>query len=282
MRGPGLDGLAALVTGASSGIGRALALALAAAGADTVLVGRDRARLHAVAGEAERLGATAIVEALDLTDDAAVRALAAGIAAEPGGLDVLVHAAGVIALGPTDAASLEDLDRQYRTNLRAPYLLTKLLLRPLRARRGQVVFINSTVALGARPNLGAYAATKHGLRAVADSLRAEVNPDGVRVMTVYLGRTATPMQAAVHRYEARPYRPERLIQPEDVATAVVHLLALPRTVQVTDIRLLPERKPLDDALPGDAGAAAAPGDATVRSAPGGAAATPDSSNPTVR
>jgi short-subunit dehydrogenase len=87
--------------------------------------------------------------------------------------------------------------------------------------------------------VGQYAATKHALKAIADCLREEVNPKGVRVLTVYLGRTATAMQEAVHRQEGRVYRPETLLQPEDVATMVVQALMLPYTAEVTDISIRP-------------------------------------------
>lgn len=79
------------------------------------------------------------------------------------------------------------------------------------------MFINSSVGIVARGGIGPYAATKHALKAIADSLRDEVNKDGIRVLSIFLGRTATPMQEEVHRLEGKPYRPERLLQPEDVA-----------------------------------------------------------------
>ena len=91
----------------------------------------------------------------------------------------------------------------------------------LRTRRGQVVFVNSTIGLSTRAGAGQFAATQHALRAVADTLRDEVNPDGIRVTSVYPGRTATPRQATLHAHEGRTYRPERLMQPDDVAAMVV-------------------------------------------------------------
>jgi NADP-dependent 3-hydroxy acid dehydrogenase YdfG len=106
-----------------------------------------------------------------------------------------------------------------------------------------VVFINSTAGLVARAGVAQYAATKHALRAMADSLREEVNADGVRVLSVFLGRTATPLQAALHEREGRRYRPERLVQPADVASLVVHALTLPRTAEVTDLTIRPLSPP---------------------------------------
>ncbi|MGC2391714.1 MAG: hypothetical protein WA621_20145, partial [Candidatus Acidiferrum sp.] len=83
---------------------------------------------------------------------------------------------------------------------------------------------------------------KHALKAIADALRAEVNELGVRVISVYPGRTATPQQEKIHELEGRSYHSDRLLQPEDVAQAVLNALAMPRTAEVTDIQIRPMRK----------------------------------------
>jgi len=238
-----LSGQLALVTGAGSGIGRAIALELAAGGVGVWLVGRGVPALEATAAEAQR-NATgrAWSHPLDVADDAALLRLRDRLAAESDGLDILVHCAGTHFLGPVAEAPVAELDAQYRVNVRGPYLLTQLLLPMLRARRGQVVFVNSSAGLRARACVGSYAASKHALRAIADALREEVNADGVRVLSVFPGRTATPLQAAIHAEESKPYRPERLLQPEDVAAAVVNALALDRTAEVTDLRVRPMQK----------------------------------------
>ena len=129
------------------------------------------------------------------------------------------------------------------TNVRAPYLLTRALLPSLRAAQGEVVFINSSAGLTARAGIAQYAATKHALKAIADSLREEVNPDGVRVLSVYPGRTATPLQARVHAEEGKAYLPERLVQPDDVASVVLNALTLPRSAELTDVIVRPRLKP---------------------------------------
>jgi NAD(P)-dependent dehydrogenase (short-subunit alcohol dehydrogenase family) len=239
-----LAGQLAVVTGAGSGIGRAIALALAADGVDVCLAGRRPDALDETATEARRTGARGQtwVFPLDVSDDIELTRLRDRLRSEHDGVDILVHAAGAHTLGAIDETPVADLDAQYRINVRGPYLLTQLLLPFLRARRGQIVFLNSTAGLQARARVGAYAASKHALRALADTLREEINPDGVRVLSVYPGRTATPLQAAIHAAEGRPYRPERLLQPEDVAAAVVHTLALDRTAEVTDLRVRPMQK----------------------------------------
>ena len=234
------SGLGGVVTGASSGVGRAIALHLATHGASVALVGRNLQRLEAVAADA---GTGAVPCRTDLTEDDEIARLAERCHEDLPGVDILVHAAGIISVGPVERALLDDFDSQYETNVRAPYALTQALLPVLRQRNGQVVFINSTAARTGVPGSSQYAATKHALTGIADSLRAEVNSDGVRVLSIFLGRTATPMQQELFQLEGREYRPELLIQPDDVAEIVGCVLALPRTVEVTELAMRPMRKP---------------------------------------
>ncbi len=170
-------------------------------------------------------------------------ALTDWVEAQLGRLDILVHSAAAIARGSIADADPEQLDEQYRINLRAPYRLTRQLLPSLRRQGGDVVFVNSSVAVCTSAGNAQYAATKHGLKAVADSLRVEMNAEGIRVLSVYPGRMATPMQARLHEETGTEYRPELLLQPEDVATAVVVALAMPRTAEVTDIHIRPAINP---------------------------------------
>jgi NADP-dependent 3-hydroxy acid dehydrogenase YdfG len=121
-------------------------------------------------------------------------------------------------------------------------ILTQRLLPLLKKPRGQIVFINSSVGLTARPNVGYYSATQHAFKALTDSLRGEVNADGIRVLSVYPGRTATPRIQALHAEEGRPYEPEHLLQPDDIASVVLNAIALPWTAEVTDISLRSMRK----------------------------------------
>jgi NAD(P)-dependent dehydrogenase (short-subunit alcohol dehydrogenase family) len=232
-----LSNQTAVVTGASSGIGKAIALSLAAHGAAVCLVGRKPQRLELV-GESARAKASGIaIYQADLAVDEDIRELTTRLLRDFSSIDMLIHSAGIISIGAIESAPVEEFDWQYRVNLRAPYLLTQSLLPMLRTSQGQVVFINSLVGLNAKGNSGPYSATKHALRALADSLRQEVNPDGIRVLSVFLGRTASPLQAAVHRMEGMIYKPELLVQPEDVASVVLNALSLSRTAEVTDITI---------------------------------------------
>jgi short-subunit dehydrogenase len=236
-------GLVAVITGASGGVGQAIALGLAAGGVELCLVGRRPEALAMAAQAARALGATARCYQADLTADDDLERLLAQLRRDAPLVDVLVHSAGVIRQGTFEQAGTEAMDSQYRTNVRAPYVLTRALLPALKAARGQVVFVNSSAGLAARGGVAQYAASKHALKALADGLREEVNPDGVRVLSLYLGRTATAMQEQVHAAEGRPYRPELLVQPEDVAAAALHALQAPRHVEITEISLRPMAKP---------------------------------------
>jgi NADP-dependent 3-hydroxy acid dehydrogenase YdfG len=230
----------ALVTGASRGIGKALSLGLMAWGATVCMVGREPAMLESIARSAPE--GRMIPYQADLTRDGDIKELAATIQRDHGRVDVLVHCAGIIVPGRLESASDEDFDRQYRLNVRAPYLLTQALLPMLKSCQGEIVFLNSSVVLRPTANVSQYAATKHALKAIADSLREEVNADGVRVLSVFPGRTATSLQAAVFQYEERSYKPHLLLQPEDVAEVVINTLALPRTAEVTNISMRPLHK----------------------------------------
>jgi short-subunit dehydrogenase len=236
------DGQVCVVTGASRGIGRALTVALAQNGARVWAIGRDRVRLGTLADELEPPAGSVEPVVADLEQDSDVDAAAGQILAAGGQIDVLIHGAGAIELGTFESTSGEALDRQYRVNLRAPVVLTQTLLPALKQAEGQVVFINSSAGIKASADNVLYAATKHGLKAVADGLRDAVNPDRVRVISVYAGRTATPMQASVHEYEGRPYRPDLLLRPEDVVEVVLAALLVPPSGEVTDVNVRPIAK----------------------------------------
>lgn len=232
-----LLGRTALVSGASSGIGRALAAALGAAGAAVCLLGRTPGRLQQAAAEALAAGAPlACPLALELTDDAAVRALPGRLPAPFRQLDVLVHAAGTVAHGLLSRHAVSELDRQYQLNVRAPYLLTQVLLPQLRpGPHSHVVFINSMAALISKAENGQYAATKAALKAVADSLRCELAPQGTRVLSVFPGKTDTPLLRQLCQADGEAYAPANYIPPAELARFVVEALCLPPAMLLHDL-----------------------------------------------
>jgi NADP-dependent 3-hydroxy acid dehydrogenase YdfG len=231
--------LNAVITGASSGIGKAIATAIASTGGSVCLVGRDADRLE-VAAEAARVAARSVlVFRADMSSDRAIENLARYVENDFKPFDTLVHCAGAHFVGSLEKTSVDQLDTLYRTNIRMPYALTQALLPLLKGRQGQIVFINSSQGLQARANTGAYALTKHALKAIADSLRQEINADGIRVLSIYPGRTATPAIKLLCEIQGQSYRPDLLLQPEDVAQVVLNTLQLPRTAEVTNIEIRP-------------------------------------------
>jgi NADP-dependent 3-hydroxy acid dehydrogenase YdfG len=233
------DGQTAIITGGGGGLGAAIALAFAKEKARLCLIGRRLEALEQIAAQARDLGAEAVCWPADLGNQNDQSDLMQRLTREPFDIDILVHNAAMYAQGSVDRAALADFDRHYLTNVRAPYALTQALLPTLKARQGQVVFINSSSGINAKPLCSQYDSTKHALKALADSLRGEVNVDGVRVLSVYLGRTASDLQERIHKMEGKPYRPDLLLQPADVASVIVHALSLPRTAEVTDIHIRP-------------------------------------------
>ena len=220
-----------LVTGAGSGIGEAMADALHDRGDHLVLLARNEQRAQDLR---DRYG-RADVRAADLADGVTL----ASVVSDLDRLDAVVHAAGVVELAPVAEMKLEDLAGQLSVNLVAPTELTRALLPALRAARGTVVFLNSGAGLVAHPGWSAYAASKFGLRAVADALRAEEAGHGVRVTSVYLGRVATPMQEKVHEQEGKDYDAGEWISPGSVVSSVLHVLDLPADVTVPDVTVRP-------------------------------------------
>ena len=235
-------GLTAVVTGASSGIGRAIAISLAREGASLCLLGRNEQRLLMTAKLVSHNSSKVRTYCADFSSKQDLSRVTLKLKQELKRVHILVHAAGDIILGDMSASAIENFDRQYRVNLRAPYLLTHSLLRQLTLCQGQVVFINSSMGLHTKAHVSQYAATKHGLKAMADTLRHEINAEGVRVLTVFAGQTASAMQERLYRNANRPYDPKRLLQPEDIASMVVSALTLPRTAEVTDIHIRPLMK----------------------------------------
>jgi NADP-dependent 3-hydroxy acid dehydrogenase YdfG len=235
-----LKQMTAVVTGASAGIGNAIARSLAREGATVCLVSRNPAALALPSGK--QLSTRTFRVAADLAREKDIQKAALFIKRKVGSVDILVHCAGKYGRGDMARTPIRDLDTLFRTNVRGPYLLTQLLLPLLKASRGQVVFMNSSKGLKAGGNVGQYSATHHAMRAVADSLRDEVNQYGVRVLSVFPGRTATSMMQSIYASEGKPYDPGVLLQPEDIAAVVLNALALPRTAEVTDVFIRPMMK----------------------------------------
>lgn len=222
-----------VLTGATSGIGAVLARSLAARGDRLVLVARNDATAAALDAEFDR----AQVLVADLGDPGTLNGL--GRRQVDGPVDSLLHVAGAVELGPVSRLRLQDWDQQLAVNLTSPAVLTREFLPHLRASRGTAVFVNSSAGLTANADWSAYAASKFGLRAFADALRAEEVEHGVRVTTIYPSRTATPMQEKVHEQEGRTYDESRWISPETVVSTILHVLDLPADATIPEVSVRP-------------------------------------------
>jgi short-subunit dehydrogenase len=218
-----------LITGAGSGIGASLADRLHERGDSLVLLARTEARATQLAdrypGAMTFAADLARPESLTLPD--------------LDRLDAVLHVAGVVDLGTVAEQPVTELREQIEVNLIAPAVLTRLTLEAVRRARGTYVFVNSSAGLAASPRWSAYAASKYGLRAFADSLRAEEIEHGVRVATVFPSRTATPMQEKVHEQEGRTYDSSLWIDPSVVADTVLHVLDLPDGATIPEVTIRP-------------------------------------------
>ena len=230
---PPLTGQAALVTGASSGLGRATAIALAQAGADVALLARSEGDLRRVAQEmAATTGRRALPLPLDLADVAALLAAVDTAAAAFGRLDVLVNAAGTDAPGSAEELAIPDWDRVLAVNLRAPFVLAKAAFPHMR-RIGGGTIVNVSSVAGKRgwANAGAYCASKFGLTGLTQALAAEGRGHGIRACVLYPGGMATNWgifspegRSAGER--SRPPATEAL-PPEEVAALIVRIAGAP-------------------------------------------------------
>ncbi|MGQ0650633.1 MAG: SDR family oxidoreductase [Gemmatimonadaceae bacterium] len=233
---PPLAGRIAVVTGASRGIGAAVAHALAGAGARLVLLARAAQRLGDLA---RALPGSALPLAADLANESEVARAVAVIRAEAGLPDVVVNNAGAFALGRVGTLPLGEVERMIDVNLLAPYRLLHDLVPPMRARgSGHLVTIGSIADHAAYPENAGYAASKFGARAVHEVLRHELRGTGLRATLVSPGPVDTDMWDPI-RPETRPGFPsrEQMLRPEDVAEAVLWSVTRPAHVNVDEVQL---------------------------------------------
>jgi NAD(P)-dependent dehydrogenase (short-subunit alcohol dehydrogenase family) len=231
----GLDGRTVLVTGASRGIGLAVARAAAGAGARVAMVARSRETLQAAAASPGGVALPA-----DVSDPGDVGRLASEWADRVGGApDAIVHAAGAFSLASFLETTPADLDRQLAVNLRGPFLLTRAFLPALLQREeGHVVTIGSIAGRLALPGNAAYSASKFGLRGMHEVLAVELRGTGVRVTYIEPAATDTPLWDPIDpdRRDDLPARSE-MLRPEEVAGAVLYALSRPPAVEVSHLAI---------------------------------------------
>jgi NAD(P)-dependent dehydrogenase (short-subunit alcohol dehydrogenase family) len=235
-----LAGRTALVTGASRGIGRSIALRLAQLGARLLLVARDQNALARVQQELVQDSTLAnATQALpcDLTSASEIEGLASRIDAA-GGCDILINAAGIGRIGaPMHEMPVEDFDAVFATNVRAPFLLMRAVIPHMIARgSGDIVNISSLAGQGPLANGAAYAASKWALNGLSYSAAEDLRSHGIRVSVVAPGSVNTDFgRGGKDR--------AKMLQPEDVAAAVAMLVIQPPHAFISEVRMRPTRKP---------------------------------------
>jgi NADP-dependent 3-hydroxy acid dehydrogenase YdfG len=222
----------ALITGASKGIGRATALKLAHEGVEILATGRNVPDLESLKDEVMGAGGKCQIHPAELNSESDLDVLFHEIKKSGKILKLLVHSAGVAKVGKVEEMKKTDWQDVIETNLSVPFYLTQRCL-PLMENGSQIIFINSRAGKQTFSEWAAYCASKHGLRAMADVLRAEVSVKGIRVTTIYPASVDTPMQTAL------PYDwdTSKMMQPEDVARAVIDCFKQPANVIITDLEL---------------------------------------------
>jgi NADP-dependent 3-hydroxy acid dehydrogenase YdfG len=226
----------AIVTGATSGIGAAIARALSASGAAVFLVGGNAQKLARAARSIPRprLAGTALAD-LGVVQD--VERLLATISGRFRRIDVLVHAAGDYSWTEPRSLETDGFDTLFDVNVRAPYLLTQGAVPLLARAKGQVIFINSSILRSSGQGAAVFKATQHAMQGLVDGLRQDLNRRGIRVTTLFPGRTATPRMRRIYAHEGKRYEPAILLSPRDAAQLVLTLTQLPAGMEITDVHL---------------------------------------------
>jgi NAD(P)-dependent dehydrogenase (short-subunit alcohol dehydrogenase family) len=245
-----LEGQVALVTGASSGLGRAVVSALARRGADVALVARSEEDLREAEGEVSETGRRALVLPTDLASATETRQAVERTVEAFGGVDILVNAAGTDAPGPVADLDVEGWDRTLSVNLRAPFLLSGAVFPHMRrAGRGTIVNVSSVAGKKGWANASAYCASKFGLTGFTEALADEGRAHGIRACVLYPGAMATqwgawsPEERREEDREEEP--PTKVLPPEEVAAFIAWLCAAPPEFVLTEGIITP----IEEGLP---------------------------------
>ena len=230
-----LNSQLAVVTGATEGIGKAIAFALGKAGAQVAICARTKANVSTTVAELKADGVDAIGSACDVTDPASVRAFAEFVRVERGDASILVNNAGVGIFAPLRDLALEDWDRVLDTNVRSLYLVTRAFLDGITRAGGAIVNIGSLAGRNALEGGTAYTASKHALLGFSKSLMLEVRKSGTRVIAICPGSVSTNFS----NRQGQRANADRILTPEDVAQAVLGAIALPARAMISELDLRP-------------------------------------------
>jgi NADP-dependent 3-hydroxy acid dehydrogenase YdfG len=243
-----LSGKAVAITGASSGIGEATALALARAGASVALGARRKDRIDALAARIEDEGGTAVAVEVDVSDEEQARGFVAAAHERLGRLDALVNNAGVMLLGPVEQSDAEDWRTMINVNLLGLLYCTSAALPIMREQGGgDIVNISSVAGRFARAGNAVYAATKFGVGAFSESLRNEVTEGGIRVTLIEPGFVDTELQShntgeVLETIEAMREQLGEVLRAQDVANGILYAVSQPPHVSINEVLIRPTRQ----------------------------------------
>jgi NADP-dependent 3-hydroxy acid dehydrogenase YdfG len=244
--GATLEGRKAVVTGASSGIGEATALAFADAGATVALGARRKDRLEDLAKRIGAEGGTAHVFEVDVGDEAAARSFIEGAAEQMGGLDILVNNAGVMLLGPVEGGDTDEWRQMINVNVLGLLYCTQAAMPLIRdAGGGNIVNISSVAGRVAAMGSGVYNFTKFGVVGFSEALRQEAMHSGIRVTVVEPGFVETELQGhnknpvVVEAIEKMREQTGEVLQAEDIAAAIHYVVSQPQRVSIGEMLIRP-------------------------------------------
>lgn len=242
-------GKRAWVTGASSGIGQAVARALAGEGAEVVLSARREDRLQSLAEELKKQGAQVHIEAVDVSDRAAMEAVAERLGAL-GGIDILINNAGTMPISPIINGRVDEWDQMIDVNIKGVlYAINAVYSGMAERKAGHIVNVSSIAARTTYPSAGVYAGTKHAVRAISETLRKEAIRFGVRVTDIQPGSVDTELPDSIGHEKIRGIvksnmygEDAAMLKADDIANAVIYALEQPEHVDVGELLIWPTRQ----------------------------------------
>ena len=239
-----LTGKVAIITGASRGVGRALALKLAEEGCHVVLAARTTTDLTKVAEEAKAFGVRVLPVTADVSQEVDVQNLVKASIDEFGHVDILVNNAGIGRYGTIEELTVDDYDAMMNTNMRSTFLCTKFVFPEMKKQKsGHILNIASVAGLKGLPNETIYCATKFAQRGFAQALDYEARPLGIRVSSICPGGINTNFAIGTGRVEGDPVL-EEFLTDEEVADVALYTLKQPKNSRIMEVAMRPMREPL--------------------------------------
>lgn len=231
-----LDGKVALVTGGSSGVGKAVAWKLASEGAIVVICARAEEKLNSVALEMQEKGLQVFTHPGDVANEEDAGRIVEDVMARFEKIDFLINCAGVGYVSPVEETTTERFDEMMGTNVRGVFLMTKFILPSMKKRRfGYIINISSGAGKNGIPNMSAYCASKYAVRGFSEAVALEARDYDVKVSILYPGSINTGFHLNIRGHELDQATKDTMMQPEDIAETVHHMLIQPARYWIFDV-----------------------------------------------